>query len=218
MLSGRDTRNLPGTEKALRADRAWARGRAVGASVSCGAAGLCAPRLGQRGGGAESHLAAVAGASSAGAPWAASTAQTFPPHTRPETSPLLPCSFAGQGGSAFELAWWFLPAAGSFGDALVGSVRGGLQQGIFSFSHWAGGEDGETVRIVFVVVLLGRDGRGRFPWEGVAMVGRMEACILLNPEGKKVGVRPQPQSWLSGKCGCGKNTLARSGQPWVALS
>lgn len=75
---------------------------------------------------------------------------------------LLPCflapSPAKEAGSAFELAWWLRPAAGSFGDALVGTVWGGLEQGIFSFSHWAGGEDLETVVIVFVVVLLGRDG------------------------------------------------------------
>ena len=69
--------------------------------------------------------------------------------------------------------------------------------------------------IVFVMVLLGSDGR-LFPCKGIATLRLIETCILLDPEGK-VGMRAQPQSWLPRKCrGC-KRTFAGAGQPWVAL-
>lgn len=140
-------------------------------------------------------------------PPAASTEQSFPPETLQGTSL---CSWLPprprRQESAFECAPWLPPAAGSLGDAMVGTVWGGLDRGYLRPRSlpfpWAGGGDGdkEAVAVVFVVVLWGRDGRRLFPREGIATPGLMEACILLDPEGK-VGVRHQPRSWLSGQCG-----------------
>lgn len=180
---------------------------------------------GQRGRGVQSHLPPRLPQPPQPEPSAAaSNTQSFPPETRPGTSRLLPGFLAPSGakaaGSAFERAPGLPPAAGSFGDALVRTVWGGLDHGHLSPSlllfplGWGRGQ--ETVVIVFVVVLLGRDGRRLFSWEWIEKLRPMEACILLDPEGK-IGVRAQPQSWLAGKCSRCKRTFAGAGQPWVAL-
>lgn len=172
--------------------------------------------------GAQSHLPAAAPPPAPAPPQpkpaAASTQQSFPFETRPGTSlcSSLPPRPRRQ-ESAFERALWLPPAAGSLGDAMVGTVWGGLDQGYLRprslLFPWAGGGDEETVAVVFVVVLCGRDGRRLFPGEGIATLRLMEACILLDPEGK-VGVRHQPQSWLSGKCGYCKTHSCWS---WASL-
>ena len=126
MRSGGETRTCPGKEKALGADWELARGRTDGESVYYGADGLCAPSWRLRGGGASpvSPLPQP--------PPAASTARTFPPEVRPVTSRLPPGflapSLATEEGRAFERARCLSPAAGSFGDALVGTGWGGLDQ------------------------------------------------------------------------------------------
>lgn len=90
----------------------------------------------------------------------------------------------------------------------MGTVWGGLEQGIFSFFHWAGGEDGETVVIVFVVVLLGRDGQRRFPWEGVVMLGGSDGSVHPSePRGKSWSQTPATkpavwEMWLRQKYSC----------------
>ena len=114
------------------------------------------------------------------------------------------------------------PAAGSLGDAMVGTVRGGFDQGLphsrspllpaFPLGLGGGG-DGETV--AFVCFVASGEGwampfalrRNRdAPSEGSAHPSY--------PEGK-VGVRHQPRSWLSGKCWLLQNALRlERGIPW----
>lgn len=132
MRSGRERRNCPGTEKALGAARErvrgeWTDGRRVGAR--------CRGRRGQRGSRARPVSPPQPGFHRRRP--APSTQPSCPLQMRPETSclPWLPRPVPGQGR-----------AAGSFGDASVGTVWGGLARGhrslAHSLSHGAGGAEG----------------------------------------------------------------------------
>lgn len=193
--------NLPGTEKALGAES----GRAGEPSANPWAGGSVA-----------------AGRGPTSRPWRAPPQRELLGRPEPRkvflprrAQKLLPApSRAKEAGRAFDRAWRLPPAAGSLRDPLVGTVWGGLERAsLCAFSRWAGGGDAETVGIVLVAVLLGRDGRRLLLGRGSR---RVEARILCTQR-DKLESDPQPQSGLSGKCGCGKNTLARAGQPWVAL-
>lgn len=148
-------------------------------------------------------------------PPAAKTEQSFPLETRPGTSlcSSLPPRPRRQ-ESAFERALWLPPAAGSLGDAMVGTFWGGLDQGYLRPSlppfpaGWGRGRGDRSG--CFCCGALREGWATPFSSRRNRDAPLMETCILLDPEGK-VGVRHQPRSRLSGKCGYCKTHSCWSG-------